>query len=49
MMMMIMMMITRIPREHFYSHSSLLISKPNAYIWLLRSAPSDKMLSSFMD
>jgi len=44
-----MMMIKRIPREHFYSHSFLLISKPNAYICSLRSAPSDKMLSSFIN
>jgi hypothetical protein len=43
------MMITRIPRERFYSHSFLLISKHNAYIWSLRSAPSDKILSSLMD
>jgi len=30
MMLTMMMMITRIPKEHFYSHSSVLISKSNA-------------------
>ena len=30
-----MMMITRVPTEHFYSHSFQLTSKPNAYVWSL--------------